>query len=385
MTFAKLKALVFLLAIPLGFAIAVWLGRDAATYSKPDKFVRFHQRLSPESLFYPTFAMMERIALARWAPGQTLVIVAGNSILNGIGQKESELWSLRLQEELGPHYVVVNLSFRGSLPCEAGTLVAESLIKRGLPVVLIANTGPATVGRVAGGPYGYLYYDALAHDRLLPHPARAANLAEWEATAPAAVRERQAELRRAAALDARFHFQALWHHVGYRYGMTVWSQITRPQFWRARDRALDDDPGSPPVAERFRTDFAAELSITRSFTSGLATPTASGGWELAPAPAEVAGELIDAMFPPALRARTVMLLNENAPYYRSRLTPAERARDDFVFTAYAQLWRNRGVACHRIGTDFTDEDYHDRTHLAPSGGRKLAHLTAAYVRQLAAP
>lgn len=383
MTFPKLKALVFLLAIPLGFALAVLLGRDAATYAKPDKFVRFHQRLSPESLFYPTFATMEKLALARWSPGKTLVIVAGNSILNGIGQKESELWSLRLQEELGSGYVVVNLSFRGSLPCEAGTLVAEALIKRGLPVVLIANTAPGTVGRVAGGPYGYLYYDALAHDRLMPHPARVADLAQWEAAAPATVRERQAELRRAAALDARFHFQSLWHHVGYRYAMTVWSEITRPQFWRARDRATDDDPGSPPLAQRFQTDFAAELTITRNFTAGLATIDSAGRWQLAAPPAEVAGDLIDAMFPPAVRARTVMLLNYNAPHYRSQLSPAEHARDDFVFAAYQQLWRNRGVACHSVGADFTDEDYHDRTHLAPSGGRKLARLTAGYVRQLA--
>jgi hypothetical protein len=385
MTFPKLKALVFLLAIPVGFALAVLLGRDATTSAKPDKFVRFHQRLSPESLFYPTFATMENLALTRWSTGQTLVIVAGNSILNGVGQKESELWSLRLQEELGSRFAVVNLSFRGALPCEAGTLVAEALIKRGLPVVLISNTAPGTVGRVAGGPYGYLYYEAFARDRLLPHPARVADLAQWEAAAPAAVRERQAELRRAAALDARFHFQSLWHHVGYRYAMSVWSEITRPQFWRARDRAIDDDPGSPPLANRFQTDFAAELAITRNFTAGLATADAAGRWQLAAPPAEVAGDLIDAMFPPAVRARTIMLLNQNAPHYRSRLTDGERARDELVFAAYEKIWRDRGVDCHAVGADFVDEDFLDRTHLSASGGRKLARLTADYVRQLPSP
>ena len=62
MTFPKLKALVFLLAIPLGFAIAVFLGRDAATYAKPDKFLRFHPQIAPESRFYPPFATLENIA-----------------------------------------------------------------------------------------------------------------------------------------------------------------------------------------------------------------------------------------------------------------------------------------------------------------------------------
>ncbi len=385
MNFAKLKAIVFLFAIPLGFALAVWLGREAETYSKPSRFTRFHYQISPESLFYPTFSMMENLALARWSPGKILVIIAGNSILNGYGQLEKDLWSLRLQEELGARYAVVNLAFRGTLPCEAGALVAESLIKRGLPVVLITNTSPGTVGRVAGGTYGYLYYDAFYKDRLIHHPARVANLAEWEATATPAVRAEQDELRRAAALDARFHFQALWHHVGYRYAMTVWSEITRPQFWRARDRAIDDDPGSPPLANRFQTDLEAELTITRNFTASLATADAAGRWQLVAPPAEVAGDLIDAMFPPAVRARTIMILNTNAPHYRSRLSPAERARDEFVFSAYEQLWRNRGVACHSVGADFTDPDYHDRTHLAAAGGRKLARLTADYVRQLAPP
>lgn len=385
MTCAKLKAMVFLLAIPLGFLLAVWLGRDAETYSKPSRFVRFHYQISPESLFYPTFSMMENVALSRWSPGKTLVIVAGNSILNGYGQLEKELWSLALQRELGDGYVVVNLAFRGTLPCEAGTLVAESLIRRGLPVVLITNTSPGTVGRVAGGTYGYLYYDALYKGRLLPHPARAANLAEWEVTATPGERATQDELRRAAALDASLHFQALWHHVGYRHLFTVWNPLTRPQFWRARDGFGDNVPGSPPLTERFRGDLAAELAVTRGFTVNLAEADAHGGWRVLTPPVEVASDLIDDMFPPAVRARTIMLLNQNAPYYRSRLTDGERARDELVFAAYEKIWRDHGIDCHAVGADFVDEDFLDRTHLSASGGRKLARLTADYVRRLPSP
>jgi hypothetical protein len=385
MTHAKLKALACLLAIPLGFAVAVWLGREAETYAKPDKFVRFHQEIAPESLFYPPFSTLENLALARWSPGRTLVIIGGNSILNGVGQSEKNLWSRRLQEELGEPYVVVNLSFRGALPCEAGALVAESLIKRGLPVVLIANTAPATVGRVAGGAYGYLYYQALARDRLIPHPAREAELAAWEATATPSVREQQAELRRSAAFDAWFHCQAWWHHVGYRYGFGTWTPVTRDHFWRPRDTRVDDSPDARPLAERFRDQPEAELAITRSFSAGLAESTGPTTWRPYAPHARLTGDLIDAMFPPAVRARTIMLLNQNAPYYRSRLTTPERTRDDFVFATYEQLWRDRGIACHSIGANFTDEDYADRTHLAPSGGRKLAHLVANYIRELTPP
>ncbi len=385
MTAKKLNALVFLLAIPLGFALAVWLGREARGYSKPDRFVRLHYGISPERLYYPPFSMLENLALARWQPGKTIVIVAGNSILNGYGQAEREVWTLKLQTELGDRYVVVNLSFRGALPYEAGALVAESLLRRNYPVVLVTNTSPGTVGRVAGNTYGYLYYDALYQGLLFDRPAREANIAAWEATATPAVRTAQSELRRAAALDSRLHFQALWHHVGYRYLFTVWNSGTRPQFWRPRAAATDDLPVAPPLTERFRKDLEAELAVTRGFSTNLAEPDGSGSWRLLGQPAEIAEDLIDAMIPPAVGRNTIMLLTQNAPFYRSRLTPSERARDELVFSAYAQLWRNHGIAGHIVGADFSDEDYYDRSHLAASGGAKLARLTADYVRQLSAP
>jgi len=62
------------------------------------------------------------------------------------------------------------------------------------PVVLVSNTSPGTVGRVAGNAYGYLYYDAHYKGRLFDHRARDANIAEWEATATPAVRAEQDEL-----------------------------------------------------------------------------------------------------------------------------------------------------------------------------------------------
>ena len=329
--------------------------------------------------------MLENVALARWAPGKTIVIVAGNSILNGYGQAERDVWTLRLQEELGDRYVVVNLAFRGALPYEAGALVAESLLRRNYPVVLVSNTSPGTVGRVAGNAYGYLYYDALYKGRLFNHPARDANIAEWEATATPAVRAEQDELRRAARLDANLRFQALWHHVGYRHLFTTWNPHTRPQFWQARASAVDNLPVAPPLAERFRTEVASELTITQGFSVNLAEPDGSGSWRVLGPPAEIVSDLIEDMIPPKMRRHMVMLLTQNAPFYRTRLTPTELARDNLVFSAYEQQWRKHGIAAHIVGLDFTDEDYYDRSHLAAAGGRKLARLTADYVRQISPP
>ena len=385
MTFLKIKNLVFLLAIPLGFGLATWFGLNAESYSKPSRFVRFHYHISPETLFFPTFSMMENLALSRWKPGKTIVIIAGNSILNGYGQNETDLWSLRLQDELGERYAVVNLSFRGALPFEGGMLVAESLQRRGLPVVLVTNTSPGTVGRVAGETYGYLYYDALYKQRLYSHPARSANILEWEKTASKTVREQQTELRRGSLLDSWFHFQGLWHHIAYRYFFTTWNQRTRLKFWQSRDKYTDDLPVAPGYEQRFQSDLSSELEITRGFSFNLAELDAKAGWKLLQPPMEIAGDLIEDMIPKPIRARTIVLLSQNAPIYRSKLTSSERDRDETVFKGYAALWESYGFTCKIVGEDFENYDFYDRSHLSATGGSKLAHLVADYVRQLTRP
>lgn len=382
---ARTKALVLLLGVPLGFAFAVLLGRAAERYSKPDHFVRFHYKLAPETLYYPTFSTMENLALARYRPGKTLVVIAGNSILNGFGQEEKDVWSLRLQEQLGERYAVVNLSFRGTLPCEGASLVAESLLRRGLPVILVTNTAPNVVGRSAGGAYGYLYWDAFFKGRLTKYLPREQDIAGWEATLPPADLERQNEFRRAARLDALFHYQTLWHHVGYRHLFTVWSPHTRERFLQPRASFPDDMPGPAPLNDRFRDYLKEEMEIVRGFSSVLAEPVDRDGWRATEISQEVARGLVESMFVPALRPHTIMIQNQNAPFYRARLTPSERARDDIVFVAYEQLWRKLGIACHTVGTDFENADFRDRTHLTASGGEKLATLVAGYVRQLNPP
>lgn len=329
--------------------------------------------------------MLENLALARTTPGKTLVIIAGNSILNGVGQLESEVWHRRLQELLGERYVVVNLSFRGTLPTEGAALVAESLRLRGVPLVLVSNTAPSVVGRPAGGAYGYLYWQGHYRGRLLPHPSRALDIAAWEATLPAPGLEQQNEVRRNAQLDAHLHFQSLWHHVGYRHFFTMWSPHTLSRFWWPRDRFADDMPGPSPLSDRFRDYLEEEMTIVRSFSVGLAEADDRGGWRATAISQEVTSGLIEAMFPPALRPHTVMLLSQNAPFYRDRLTASERDRDAVTYAAYEQLWRRHGIACHTVGGDYSNADFRDRTHLTASGGEKLAASVAGYVRALSTP
>jgi hypothetical protein len=53
---------------------------------------------------------------------QILVLVGGNSILLGVGQKKEQLWTKELQRVLGPDFAVVNIAFRGARLTEMGVI-----------------------------------------------------------------------------------------------------------------------------------------------------------------------------------------------------------------------------------------------------------------------
>lgn len=379
----RTNAVGLLAGIVGGFLLAVLLGHQAATYSKPSNFVRFHDRIDPRGLFFPPFRMLEHLALGRWHPGQTVVIVAGNSIFNGFSQPPADIWSQRLQELLGPEkYVVVNLSFVGARPAEAGMVVAESLVRRGIPVLVVANAGIRPPESPVDGTYAYYFWEAAAQSALLPYPARDADLARREELLPAAERRQEAERRRAARLNAHLYFQELWHHVGLRYLFTVWDAATRRAFWQPRDDWPDPEVGPKPLAARFRDGAGDELKIVRSLSETEAARDAAGRWQLAPERARDLREHIAAAFVPRLRPHLLMVLGQSAPFYRRQLTPDELDRDEAVYRGCAAAWRDQGIACIVSGQDFDDADYQDRAHLTPSGGRKLAARVAAELVKL---
>jgi hypothetical protein len=379
------KARAMLAGLMVGFVACVLLGQFAVHYSKPSGFVRFHREISPETAFYPTFTMLENLALARWTPGKTVVIIGGNSILNGVGQARPELWSLHLQELLGARYVVVNLSFRGANATEGGALVAESLIRRGIPVLYVANGGPGELGRAYDGTYGYLYWQARARDLLLQFPLRDDDRKSREESLPPGNRHAFLEQLLGAQLDAWLCFQELWHHVAYRHFFTVWNSLIPAPVWQPRDQFLDNAPSGQLAEDRFLKVFDTEMRIVRGVSVLLAEPDPQHEWRIEPTTLEATGRDIEATLPTELRPCMLMVLSQNCVYYRERLTPSERARNELVYAAYQELWRNHGITCVTAGGDFSADDYMDRSHLSPSGGQKLAGLVATEIRKFGTP
>jgi hypothetical protein len=379
----RLNAVGLLAGIAAGFALAVLLGYQASTYSKPSRFIRFHQWINPQSIFFPPFRMLEHLALNRWRPGQTVVIVAGNSVFNGVSQPAPEIWTQRLQEILGPEkYVVVNLAFSGAYPTEAGALVAESLLRRGIPVLLVCNIATDVPGRPVGGIYGYYYWEARAQSALLPYPPRDADTELWESKRPEHFRRKEEELRRAAALNKHLYFQELWHHVGLNLFFTVWNFLPQEEFWRPRNDWPDPEVAPQPVALRYGSHFAKEMENVRTASSSFGLRDEQGRWAIDPAFRATFADAIHSRIPPALRPHLLMVLCQNAPYYRRRLTPDEQARDEAVWRGFADLWREQGIASFVNGSDFEDADYNDRTHLTASGGRKLAAQVAKEIERM---
>lgn len=379
----RTNAMGLLAGIVAGFLLAVLLGYQASGYSKPANFVRFHQWINPQSVFFPPFRMLEHLALSRWHPGQTVVIIAGNSVFNGVSQPPREIWSQRLQEILGVEkYVVVNLSFSGAYPTEAGALVAESLVRRGIPVLLVCNVATGVPGRPIGGVYGYYFWEAQAQSALLPYPPRDAEAQLWLSQQPEKKQRAQAELRRAAALNQHLYFQELWHHVGLNLVFTVWNFLPQENFWRPRNEWPDPEVTPRPVASRFGKNFDAEMVLVRNATQDLGVQDEQGRWQTTPAFRDSFADIVSSRIPPAVRPHLLMVLCQNAPYYRHRLTPDEQARDEAVWRGHVTLWRDQGVACFINGTDFEDADYNDRTHLTPSGGRKLADQVAQEIQHM---
>jgi hypothetical protein len=383
---SRLSSLLLLAGIAVGFLGATLAGHFASTSSQPDNFRRFHQRISPDAYFYPPYAMLETLALSRWSPGRTLVIIGGNSVLNGVGQPAHEVWSHYLQLFLGERYVVVNLAFRGAQATQGAALVAESLQRRGYPVIYVANTHPASGGeRAIGGHYSYFYWQALAQRRLAPHPARDADLRAWLAAQPPAEQVAQAEARLGASLDAMFRSQSLWHEVGYRHVFTVWSPLLGKNFMVPRASLADNEPPAAPLEQRYPGPIDAELAIVRSYTEGMAIPDPETTWVLEPSVRAQLDARIAVSFPPPLRPRTLILLDESSAYYLERLSGDELERNNFVYHAVAERWREHGIACAIVGLDFTPADYIDRIHLSAEGGRKLALLVAREIQDLDAP
>ena len=320
---------------------------------------------------------MVAIAESQSNQDQTIVVVGGNSIFNGIGQQISELWTDELRKDLGGKFAVFNFANPGSLPFEGAYWTAESLLKRGHKVIYVTVAVPTQAGVPDGEKiYGYMYWDAHEKNMLFPSKERESLIASRLSMTDEKEKARVADLKMCMQLDNLFHFQDLWSAVGYAKVFTVWTEPTASNPFKPRYKYGDLQPYPLPVEKRFGS--AKELSVVRGYCDGFfdITPTSwsqkQDAWKRLSA--EMAG-----LIPGECKKNCLVVIAGNPPYYLNRITPDERARIKKATELSVKGWTESGYHAAAAGARLTNEDYRDCWHLVGLGGKKMARLVAENV------
>lgn len=280
------------------------------------------------------------------------------------------------------------MAFAGSLCTDGGSRVAEALRHQYPRQIYVANTSPFAVPFPQGiEPYRYLLWQARGEGLLERYPPREAVINQF-------IRDyyiggARFEFEGKAWLDRFLRYNDLWNWVGYEYFFTIKNPLTpkMPMAVWPRKRFGDHEPDYElsPVAVRFpASNDAAEMAIVRAFSGHFYEKDAGGAWRPIASLRNEFLAMAKAAFPDDQKRRTLIMLSRNAPIYLRMLTPDELRREDAAYRDGAQAWREAGYQSDEYGRDFVPADFGDRTHLAASGGRKLAAIVADHIRSMAA-
>jgi hypothetical protein len=375
-------ALVFI-GIVTGFGLMVLAGRWAGKQNLFVAYERNYPLISPEGYFYPSLNNLTELVSHVASKRKILVLVGGNSVLMGVGQKKEQLWTKELQRDLGPDFAVVNLAFRGAYLTEMGAIVAEVLSNKYPRLVYVTSETSPMRMELSGvdRPYEYLYWQAQASGKLCK-TTPSSNGVQLIGASHGREPLTEAELR--GYLDYWSHASDLWNYLGYHYVFTVFNFIKYPpeHFFEARKNSEDLMWEIPPIPERF-TLQEQSMQIIRSFFKFSVEKDARGELSIKPTVLEAFMRDARMALPDAFKAKTLILLAYNAPYFSDQLSQDEHAAYTFAFSQGKSCLQKAGYRSVLIGPELTNADFADRIHLAPSGGQKMARGIAPEIRAMA--
>lgn len=370
----------FFIGIMLGFATCCFMGFNCLRTNPFENFERFHYFISQYSSYYPTVNEMMALATSEVKDGQTLVIVGGDSVFNGMGQSVDNLWTKKLQEKLGDEFHVVNLAMHGGSTFEGAYYVAESLIRKAKRVIFVTNTQPAWAGPIEGYQLASICFSAIHRDLLFQLDVRKFlienDLANFS-TGPND--QRLSEMDLGSRIDSFINAWDLWHMIGYKNVFSIWDKETHPRFWRARrefpDKEVIKVPGA--LSEENRRIRAEELK--RRYLDLLA----EGQHTEKPQAWDKFDEMIKRATPEGVRQYMLIVLPRSNPLVLGELSEEERENDRATYVIASQKWMGRGYNALVFGDDLKSEDYCDSNHFSNSGGAKLATEVAIAVKIIA--
>lgn len=368
-----------------GFIACCVFGKATTHKNFYKNFLRLHPYLEQETSYYPTASQLLAIARNQCPPSsdKTLVIIGGNSVLNGSGQRHDELWSVVLQEELGDGYKIVNFSAPGAGIVDNGGVIFECLAREYPQALFVTNAEPGYFPAANHSAYSYLFWDAYYKGLLSRDAQRTARLTGETTTSS------DRELKLGRELNSRLYFNDLWTFVSYRYVSTVWTSWLKGRSFEPR-RNLRDWYDKRPRAETgeaaFEQMLPGHLDALRHRKALLPerfVQNAGGKWMQTDESLVQDESQIANLLPDPLQQRSLVVLTPYNPWFLQHLTEAERTKVEISFTNSAALLQKAGY--HVLSTadrGFTPEDFGDTVHLAPTGGRLLAHLVAESIRAM---
>ena len=119
-----------LLGVVASFLACCVAGRLLSRVNCLRNFTRFHPSINYQNLYYPTVSQVRSLARDTLDPDKVVVVLGGNSILQGFGQGAAGNWTRHLQELLGERFQVLNLALPNTIPFEFGAVAAEVLAPR---------------------------------------------------------------------------------------------------------------------------------------------------------------------------------------------------------------------------------------------------------------
>ena len=378
----------FLTGFGVGFLLLCLLGRLVSDLSYIPGFQRFHRYISIETLYFPTASQMRALARTAASEGQVVVIVGGSSVMHGVGQGSSELWTDEIQRLLGPQYAVLNFAGTGTGMTDGGGVAAQMLYKDGYPVIYVSDLGPIGGIEPDGLRTKYVFWEAY-YKGLLPDDARRMVRID-ELVKSKGLQYELDEIRVRGYLESIFYQADLWNWVGYNFVFTVPNhQIRLPRAFFVTPRKSFSDPvrvaSVGTTEERYGRNSEQELGNVRGIAMTACERNGQGVLVERPAPpigTTPFDQNLEAALPEDVRRRTVIVLMRESPFYTEKLADDERACYDKTRPRLASRLSTLGFRPVEAGLAMTADDYADRVHLLPSGGRILAGDVSAAIRDL---
>lgn len=375
----------FIAGALIGFVLCCYLGYLTTLKNQFGDIQRFGIFVGPQASFFPTIKQLLAVVQSRVKHNETLVIVGGSSILNGVGQSNEDLWTKRLQEQLGPKYVVVNLALRSCNSYEGAYFVAEAMLQRYKKVIFVTSALPSGNWHPMGNPpYAYLYWDAKFNNMLLNFPERDKAIADREKKLPDKewTPEALAELKLSQFMNSHFHFFELWNTIGYKYFFTSYRSVTDSASFLPRKKL----PNNAEAYEKFPVpnEEFAKTYFPSVCDNLLAWNEKAKQWTKDPIFWRVSEKTIEENVAPQLRPRTLALIIYQNPELRQKYMSEHLMQRDKVAYAVAQdMLKKYGIHSLVVAEDYEGKDFRDAMHLGASGGFKLAAETAVEVKKMA--